>query len=84
MRTCSTAIFEGNVSVFYQQSGKRGEADFRKTISTPEGGLRFFTAAQLKDDFGYDLASEALESLSQEQVFRSGECRRARAKSSQR
>jgi hypothetical protein len=43
------------MTVFYQQSGTRGERDFIKTLAERDGGsLRFFTASTLKADYGFD------------------------------
>lgn len=52
------------MAIFYQQSGKRGEVDFLKTIATQEGALRFFTVPELRDLYGYDTPPEALLNVS--------------------
>lgn len=51
------------MTVFYQQSGKRGEVDFVKTLATRDHTLRFFTTADLKRDYDFNLASDSMRSL---------------------
>jgi len=46
------------MSIFYQQSGQRGEADFRKTLATSRGELRFFSLADVKRDYDFEASGE--------------------------
>jgi len=42
------------MSIYYQQSGKRGESDFTKTLVDNQRSLRRFTLAQVAKEFGYE------------------------------
>jgi len=52
---------DDRLSVFYQQSGKRGEADFPKTLVNKDGSLRIFTTASLRQEFGVSVCDQALD-----------------------
>lgn len=48
------------MAVFYQQSGKAGEADFPKTLVHKDNSLRFFTADTLRTEFAVEVPADSI------------------------
>jgi hypothetical protein len=53
------------MAVYYQQSGKRGEADFPKTIVDAAGNLRRFTTKVVAEKFGYEVDQREMSEVSE-------------------
>jgi hypothetical protein len=52
------------MTIFYQQSGTRGEQDFSKTLTSRDrGSLRFFTPDSIEQEYKFRAPTDATQSL---------------------